>query len=103
MYPRPINYFFDIDSNVYLSSIITKKSGEVIASSIHPDLRISNGEVKIILEYTIFHNRNVPSQKLFGFLFYSPQYKTKEGKALTYFTSVAMFTPQGTAFSATAP
>lgn len=80
MYPCPINYYFDVGDNVYLSSIIKKKSGAVAASSIHPDLYISKGEAKIILEYTIYHSWKKPSNKLFGFLIYTPKPNVTESQ-----------------------
>lgn len=80
-------------------------------SDICPTLRISRaGEVKIIVECSLCNNgilkfsdnketSGISKSKLFGFLFLSPQAKAG---GQCYFTTIAIFTPQG-GFSETPP
>lgn len=69
------------------------------ASAIYPGLKISEGEAKIIVEACL----RVPSLeygspgKVFGFLFYRPPTTSQ------YFGRVAIFTPQGDAFTEAIP
>jgi hypothetical protein len=82
------------------------------ASDICPGLKIENGEIKIIVECTIFYNhkdqiykftdgrwcKDVPPSKAFGFSILTPADKNS-----CYFNSIVIFTPKPGLFSETAP
>ncbi len=84
------------------------------ASSIHPDLKIADGEVKIIVECTLWYHSGrffsgtniscgeVPAKKAFGFYVLSPTARGIQVKS-SYFTSIAIFSPVPKAFKDTPP
>lgn len=91
-------------SGQHPESTVKFTSGD--ASNIHPNLRISKGEVKIIIECTLWYDRNrsfsgsniscskVSAQEAFNFLMLSPKAKDLvRADKVNYFTGIAIFTP----------
>lgn len=83
-------------------------------SGIYPALVLSQGEAKIIVQYSLFSNptysrfsstgtlvSNISRSKLFGYLLYEP--KAGDSSNSIHFTSFAVFSPIGKGFSEEAP
>jgi hypothetical protein len=94
------------------SRSIVKLGSDVKSSSIYPDLRIEEGEMKILLEVTLHYSQapgygfadgrdgaDVPPKTAFGFFVLNPP---KNGQSV-YFNTVVIFTPKPGLFSETAP
>ncbi|MDR1334501.1 MAG: hypothetical protein LBJ71_04765 [Holosporaceae bacterium] len=87
--------------------ILVAASASADMSAIYPDLKIQNGEIKIIVECTIMGGYNftdgrlgddVSPREAFGLLILTP--KNRRG---CYFNTVAIFTPNPGLFDKTAP
>jgi hypothetical protein len=104
------SYFSTVALNYTANSLMTP-------SSIHKDLQIKDGEIKIILQYAYFYNgtsgsgfgfndgrlcRNVSVKDAFGFLVVNPKPQNLSAPFL-YFHAVVIFTPKPGLFGDAAP
>lgn len=112
--PSPGESRHDVSTNSQHPESTIKFVSGGDASSIYPDLKISDGEVKIIVECTLWYNSTrffsetnvscgeVPAKKAFGFYVLSPTARGIKVKS-SYFTGVTIFSPVPKAFKDTPP
>lgn len=99
-----------------LVKTFAKDSPPSDSTEIHPALSITDGEVKVLVECTLFYysqwqfssgipNSTVPPRKAFNFLFLSPKrYGSVYGnEQACFFPAVAIFSPFSGAFGEQAP
>jgi len=77
----------------------TVRGQNVVASKIHPSLKINEGEVKIIVE-SFFHVHSGDEKKAFGLHLVTPK---QYSLARAYFPSVAIFSPKPNLFTEDVP
>ena len=102
-------YVGDITSSV-TSSTVTYRSDVVPAETIHPTLKINEGDKKIILETSIYWNKSYKdgneksvstAHEAFGCYQVNPKHLPKHN--WLFFNSVVIFTPKPGLFSETPP
>lgn len=81
-------------------STIHYLSGSTEAKNIHPDLRLSNGEVKIITECSLYNPINDP-RRTFNFLLFTPV--PGDSIKQNWFRGIAIFAPVTGSFSEKPP
>ena len=86
-------------------SFVVKRKTNVNPSEITPNLKIKEGEVKIILECSmLLLQTNINTRTAFDFLIYSPRfYKLSNSAHRYFFTSILIFTPKPGLFFETPP
>lgn len=118
----PINSITRASDNSYVSQSLvktfSKDSPPSDPTEIHPALSIADGEVKVLVECTLFYlslwqfssevyNSTVPPRKAFNFLLLSPKkYGNVYGETneqACFFPAVAIFSPFSGAFGEKAP
>jgi hypothetical protein len=72
---------------------------EYDASYIHKDLKIKNGEVKMIFDVMLYTDGNPKKPDFWGFYVFTP----KRGRTLGYFHSIVIFTPNPGLFDENTP
>jgi hypothetical protein len=99
---------------------IVKYGSNMLPSSIYKDLNISNGEIKILVEFgnLYFYGKNennvfafadgtstlgVAPRKAFGFFILNPKSNAYFGGAYSYFNDVIIFTPKPGLFDENVP
>ncbi|MDR1334237.1 MAG: hypothetical protein LBJ71_03400 [Holosporaceae bacterium] len=83
--------------HTYTLTILNGNIGtEYDASYIHKDLKIKNGEVKMIFEVMLYPDGNPKPADFWGFYVFVPK---RDSKILGYFHSVVIFTPNSGLFS----
>jgi hypothetical protein len=101
--------FCDIPSTNQHSGSIIKCEQDVNPSEIYKDLTIKEGEVKVLIECSLYHHsglirtdgRGCSPREAFGFWMLTPKLQSQNDCG--YFNTVVIFTPKPGLFDATGP